>query len=585
MVRFLNHIRMRNKMLLMYFLCVFAPMIVTNAIFFDIITDNVRNQRLNDMDRAIEQIKNEFRSQLDDAVGLSSFFYTNYTTNEILDRDFANSEEYVEAYNDDLRRVLSSYNIVSLPLQKITIYADNPTLLHSGNIGYLSSGVRNEDWYKAVMNTKRSQPLFVRTVTPDGRFDCFSLIRRMDYFDDRMFKEKLLKIDFKTIDLNETFANLNMQGEIYLVNPKGEIEYTTNKNMDWRSSDKTAYTVHQSGQSVKFDKPYKGISYLEGWRIIGTVDEDEVVKEVRRSRDFILWSGFLMIMIPTAIILVVARSINVRVVQILKHMKKVKSQSFAVIEAADSRDEIGQLTLEFNQMIMQIQSLIDDVYLAEIQKKSLELQRRTAQLNALQSQINPHFLFNALETIRMRSKLKRENETATIIHHMAKIFRSSLIWNKDRISVKEELDFILCFLEIQRYRFEDKMTYRIDVEPDAYACELPKMIFVPFVENAVLHGVESLREDGRIGIRISLADNYLVFSVSDNGIGMTSEQVGKLYRYLEMDDIIGDRIGVQNVIYRAKLLYGDRFRFQVDSGLNSGTTVTLYIPTEIEQDI
>ncbi|MFD2877163.1 sensor histidine kinase [Paenibacillus rhizoplanae] len=123
----------------------------------------------------------------------------------------------------------------------------------------------------------------------------------------------------------------------------------------------------------------------------------------------------------------------------------MKTQQFQTIMHGESRDEIGQLTLEFNSMIMQIKALINDVYLTEIQKKSLELERRKAQLNALQSQINPHFLFNALETIRMRSLLKQENETAKIIQSMAMILRSSLTWNKEWVSVEEELGFILCF--------------------------------------------------------------------------------------------------------------------------------------------
>lgn len=171
----------------------------------------------------------------------------------------------------------------------------------------------------------------------------------------------------------------------------------------------------------------------------------------------------------------------------------MKTQQFQTIMHGESRDEIGQLTLEFNSMIMQIKALINDVYLTEIQKKSLELERK-AQLNALQSQINPHFLFNALETIRMRSLLKQENETAKIIQSMAMILRSSLTWNKEWVSVEEELGFILCFLDIQKYRFEDKLSYHIDVQPEAYACVVPKMVFLPFVENASIHGIEPLKK-------------------------------------------------------------------------------------------
>lgn len=576
--RLLNHIKMRNKMLLIYFLCVFIPIVLTNLLFYNAITENVRNQRIRDIDRTIEQISNDFREQVDNAVGLSSFFYADLSTNEILDRNFANAADYLEVYDSYLRRMLNNYTPLSFSLQNVTIYVDNDTLLHSGNIGYLSDELREEAWYRQALANDTSHPIFTRTVSENGRFQGFSLIRKMDYYSGRLNKEKVVKIDFKTIDIGEIFNNLNMQGAVYLLNPSGNIEYTTDSSIDWKTSDETAFSTIRSSDRIKFSSRYSGVSYLEGWSIVGTVDENEVIREVRKSRDFILISACLMMILPTLVIVIITRSFNVRIVKILKHMKKVRSQNFEVIPVTDFRDEIGQLSLGFNRMILQIKSLIDDVYIAEIQKKSLELERSKAQLNALQSQINPHFLFNALETIRMRSLLKDENETAAMIHSMAKIFRSSLTWNKDMITVREELEFIICFLDIQKYRFEDRIDYSLEVQPEAYACKLPKMLFLPFVENASIHGLEPLKQGGRIQITITMRDRNLIFTIRDNGTGMNERQIGKLYSYLETNEIMGERIGIQNVIYRAKLIYGAGFHFSVNSAPGQGTEIELRIP-------
>jgi len=580
MNRLLNNIRLRNKMLLVYFLCVFAPIILTNAIFFSIITGNVRDRRMEEIARAVEQIKNDFRLQVDEAVGLSSYLYADYNTNLILEKQFVHTEDYVEAYDTYLRPMLNGNALLSSSLQGVTIYADNPTLLNSGNIGILTDRVRQEGWYITGMRGTPSQPVFLRSEAADGRFQSFSLIRRMDYFSDRMFREKLVKIDFKTIDINELFSNLNMQGQMYLLNPDGEIEFTTNQNIDWRANDKTLYDNIMSNDTVEFVSVFRGVSYLDGWRVVGTVDEEEIIGEGWKSRYFVLWSAGAMMVIPTIIILYVTRTINLRIVKILKHMKKVKSQSFETILHGETRDEIGQLTTEFNSMVLQVKSLIDDVYIAEIQKKSLELERRKAQFNALQSQINPHFLFNALETIRMRSLLKEENETARIIHSMANIFRSSLTWNKDCVSVREELEFIHCFLDIQKYRFEDKLEYRLEVGPDAYDRMLPKMTFLPFVENACIHGIEPLKDGGSVAIGITVLKDELVFSIHDNGIGMEEGVVARLYGYMEHDEIIGDRIGIQNVLYRLRMIYGDRVRFTVQSEPERGTSIELAFPAE-----
>lgn len=576
----LNNIRLRNKMFLVYFLGVIAPIILTNAIFYNIITQNVREQRINDIDRAVEQIKNEFRLMVDQAVGLSSFFYADYKTNEVLNMDFTYTEDYVEAYDMYLRSILNNYSPFSSSLQNKTIYVDNPTLLNSGNIGILSDEVREEAWYKHWLKDASSQPLFVRIEDLDGRFTSFSLLRRMDYFADRMVKEKLIKIDFKTINMIEIFSNLNVQGDMYLLNPEDRIEYTTNPEIDWQDRTQIMYSSLKSDKVLEFEKGYGSIGYLRGWKIVGTINENEIIKEVLKSRHFVLWSACMMMIIPSVIILFITRSINVRIIEILKHMKKVKTQNFQMILHGETRDEIGQLTLEFNNMIVQIKTLINDVYVTALQKKSLELERRKAQLNALQSQINPHFLFNALETIRMRSLLKHEHETAKIIQSMAMILRSSLTWNKEWVTVEEELSFIMGFLEIQKYRFEDKLNYHIDVKPEAQACVIPKMVFLPFVENASIHGIEPLKKGGAIEIRIGVDEGFVVFSVRDNGVGMTGEQVTRLYDYLNREDIIGDRIGIQNVIYRVKMLYGDQIVFNVHSSPGEGTLIELKIPAE-----
>jgi len=283
---------------------------------------------------------------------------------------------------------------------------------------------------------------------------------------------------------------------------------------------------------------------------------------------------------PTLVIVWFARSLSVRLARLLKHMKKVKNQQYDTIDGAESRDELGQLTGEFNRMTLQVKSLIQDVYMADLQKKEHELQRRYAQLNALQSQINPHFLFNALETIRMRSLIKQETETAKIIQNMAKIFRNSLAWRKDTVTVREELEFIHCFLEIQKYRFGDKLDYEVQVDDAALDCPVPKMAFLPFVENASIHGIEPLKRGGRIELRIGRTADMLSFAIRDNGVGMDEDMVLRLRGYMDGEEEMGDRIGVQNVIYRLKLYYGDRFLLRFDSEPGRGTVVRIDIPLQ-----
>ncbi len=574
-----ENVRLRNKMLIVYVLSVFLPIVITNIVFYNVTIENVKEQRMRDISLAIEQIKQEFQAEIEDAVGISGVFTFDLLLNEILEADYESPLDYIEAYDSYLRRVLNSYTPVYHSVQAITVYVDNPTMLHSGGIGYISDDVRSKAWYRVVAGAKYSAPVFMRTDT-NGVMDTFSIVRRMDLVDEQHEREKILKIDLRTSSIQQIFSNLNLQGNLYLVNEQGEIEYTTHRAIDWMREQTRFDELSLPGGTLTLETAFDFSADLDGWRVIGTISEDEVLREVRKSRDFIVVLASVNMIIPTLILVVFARSLSERLAKILKHMKKVKNQQYDTIDQAESRDEIGQLTGEFNRMTLQVRSLIQDVYMADLQKKEHELQKRYAQLNALQSQINPHFLFNALETIRMRSLIKNETETAKIIQNMAKIFRNSLAWRKDTVTVREELEFIHCFLEIQKYRFGDKLEYEVRVDDAALDGPVPKMAFLPFVENASIHGVEPMKGGGRIELSIERSADMLLFALRDNGVGMDEEKVRRLHGYLEGEEEMGDRIGVQNVIYRLKLFYGDRFRLRFDSEPGRGTVVRIALPIE-----
>ncbi|MNQ94008.1 Sensor histidine kinase YpdA [compost metagenome] len=322
------------------------------------------------------------------------------------------------------------------------------------------------------------------------------------------------------------FSNQALQGNLYLLNAEGDIQYTTDTKLDWVRGKINFRSVAIPKDAIKLERDYS-TNYLRDWRIV-LVSDGHVLDAVRKSKQFVVYLALINLVLPTLVIVWISSSLHTRLVRILVHMKKVKNQHFDLINEPETKDEIGQLVREFNRMTVQIKSLIDDVYIADIQKKDLELKQRQSQLHALQSQINPHFLFNALETIRMRSLIKQENETAKIIKNMAKMFRRSLEWGGEWVTFRDELDLILCFLEIQKYRFGDKLSYRFEVDESVYSCKIPKMTLLPFIENASLHGIEPLQGHGTIELKATRTGDQVYFTIADTGIGMSKEKVDLL---------------------------------------------------------
>ncbi len=576
----LNNVRLRGKMLILYFLSVLLPIVMTNLIFYQVTTHNVKKQKIRDISLAMEQIRNDFLSQINVAIGISSVLYTDNLLNDALEKDYLNGSDYVDSYYTNISETLYKYSPVYKAIKGVTIYTDNPTIIGGGGVLPITGEVRQTEWFKTITASKDSTPLVIRTDIQklDGTEKTYSIFRKLDYFTYRSSRQKILRIDIDIGTIQKIFHNATLQGNLYLLDDSGRIEYATDKSIDWLSGHAFFDQIHMPADALKFEEKYTSVSYLHNWRVVGEFPESEILKEVRKSRNFVIYMAIPNILIPTLIILWITRSLNVRIIRILKHMKRVKNQHFETIRHEAYRDEIGQLTEEFNRMTLQIKKLIDDVYIAGIQRKDLELKRNQAQLHALQSQINPHFLFNALETIRMRSLIKQETETAKIIQNMARIFRKSLSWEKDWVTVSEEMNLIASFLEIQKYRFGDKLDYALHIDPDARDCMIPHMSVLPFVENASIHGIEQLKGKGIIELRIACRKQMLLCEIKDNGIGIPGEKLELLLRELMNEQSMGDHIGIRNVYYRLKMHYGDDFGFTMKSEFGAGTTISMLIP-------
>lgn len=577
----LNNVRMRNKLLMLYFLCVFIPILLTNVIFYQVTTHNVQRQKTVDISLNMDKLKDDFRGKVDNAIGISSVFYTDGILNAALEQNYAETIDYVWAYNAQLGTMINKYNSVYSEIKSVEMYTANPTIIDSGGLHPLTETIRNTDWYRKLQKaTSEGQqyPLVMRSGDNESIFSGLSVVRQMNNFSNANTYSKVLKIQMSPDAIELMFSNQALQGKLYLLDGAGDIQYATDPKLDWVRGKINFSSIAVPKNAIQIEREYT-TNYLKNWRIV-LVSDEHVLDAVTKSKQFVVYLALANFLIPTLIIFWISSSFHKRLVRILVHMKKVKNQHFDLINEPETKDEIGQLMREFNRMTVQIKSLIDDVYIADIQKKDMELKQRQSQLHALQSQINPHFLFNALETIRMRSLIKQENETAKIIKNMAKIFRRSLEWGGDWVTFRDELDLILCFLEIQKYRFGDKLSYRFEVEDSVYDSKIPKMTLLPFIENASLHGIEPLQGHGLIELKATRVGDELHFTISDSGIGMPQEKVALLNAYMMNGEDVSEHVGMKNAFLRLKLYYGSAMAVQIISEGGTGTIVKIVIPVK-----
>jgi two-component system, sensor histidine kinase YesM len=564
----------------MYFFAVFIPIVLTNVIFYIVTIENVKKQQMHDSTLALQQINNEFKRIIDEAVGISSSYYTNLNLNLFLETDYMSDIQYIEKHYSFLRNH-NQTNPLNPSINRIRFYTDNQTVIYSGGVYPIDSLVQSIHFEEDLTKSNGSQILID---TPSNEnLETFSIIRNLDYF--YKDKQKFVKVEINSSAIRDIFNNVTFKGDVYLLNERGDIEYTTNNFLKQMDKSINFNQINKENNQVTIRTKLNSGSYLNDWTIVGTISEETMLTTVNKSKLFIFFLACINFLAPTIIIVIISRSFLTRLQRILRHVKRMENQNFELIDDQEFEDEIGQLTSEFNRMTKKIKDLINDVLLVNIQNKDLEIKRNRAQLSALQSQINPHFLFNALETIRMRSLMKEEKETAKIIHNMAKIFRNSLTWGRDFVPIRDEVNLIISFLEIQRYRFGDKLDYEIHLDESTEECKIPNMAILPFIENASIHGIEPLKEDGKIILSISLKDNLLTCVIKDNGVGMTEGKREQLVASLKNEEDIRENVGIKNVYYRLNLYYQDQFYFNIDSHLDYGTTITIQLPFQKDSQI
>lgn len=257
-------------------------------------------------------------------------------------------------------------------------------------------------------------------------------------------------------------------------------------------------------------------------------------------------------------------------------MKRFEKGDFEQKVAVTTGGEVGEVAAGFNQMVDAIKKLIDTNYVMTLQEKESELR-------ALQAQINPHFLYNTLDALYWRATNEGNDEIAEDILSLSQLFRHVLGQGNAQTDIGNEKELLEEYLHIQKMRFSDHLDYEIHMEEAILSHMIPKLILQPFVENAVVHGFE--RDGGDCLIRVDgkREGEWIVFTVEDNGVGMSEEQLQDIWEVPDAKRYAGQRIGryaIRNVKERLELLYGDGFTLTIESTVGHGTCVMIRIPWE-----
>lgn len=329
--------------------------------------------------------------------------------------------------------------------------------------------------------------------------------------------------------------------------------------------------------------------------VLDEVVQNYVLYEVNRTdgqyqvmrESFLRWQIFSIILIFGAVgfAVIAAWSLSKSIYTPIKKLHDVTTtitkNDLQALMTSDNVDEITELGMSFNIMIGKIKELLDS-------KIKEQENLKKAELRALQAQINPHFLYNTLDTIIWLAESKKTDQVVKIVTALSSFFRISLSKGKDWITIGEEVERIKSYLTIQKMRYHDILDFKIEVDKDASENTILKLILQPLVENALYHGIKNKRKGGTINVRARRkSEDEILLEVEDDGIGFTPQKLAQLRNELnnDSDDIkMESGYGIGNVNNRIRLYYGKQYGLSIESQYNTGTCVTLVIPAKIESD-
>lgn len=391
----------------------------------------------------------------------------------------------------------------------------------------------------------------------------------------------LIDLNFNAIADITTNTVFGQSGYIYFVTNDGEIVYHPYMNeIEAGTFEEDLKTVNDNvwGTVISEFHGRERISVIQSvaqtrWRIVGIGYVDELLTGLGLFAAMIVITAIVLMILAIPVANIIAKKIAWPLKRLEQEMKKVEKGVFSVNEPYGGAAEIQSLSASFQIMVSRIKNLMEEIQSNEAAKRKMELA-------ALQAKINPHFLYNTLDSVIWLAESGDNEGVVKMVSALAKLFRVSIAKGKDTITLKEELQHVRSYMDIQAMRYKDKFSYSIELPEEIGNAPTIKLIIQPIVENSIYHGIKPMIDEGEINITVMQEGHDILITVKDNGVGMKAETVASLLdRNAEHHhDKEGNGIGIINIDERLKLTYGPEYGVLISSEPDVGTTVIVRIP-------
>jgi Predicted signal transduction protein with a C-terminal ATPase domain len=397
-------------------------------------------------------------------------------------------------------------------------------------------------------------------------------------------------------DIFKQYRN-ELKGDVIFLDGDGNAYFNLKETMTGKKPDfpEEAYTViektgdgsvHQEKVLIGKDHYYLYIlkSALTGCKIIYLISEKDLFLGAGSIKSDILLIVVISLLLASAVLIAVSKIFTNRIRKMARIMESIGKGELDTRVDESSGDELGQLASCINNMCERLKNFIEKSYINELKDREHEIREKRAELRALQMQINPHFLFNTLEAIKINALIGEKADTAEMIRILAGIFRWNVKNDESMVTLEEELIYAMSYLELQQIRLKDRLQIIYEIDDEVKPVRVIKLILQPVIENAIAYGIEGTTGKGTITLSVARENDLVIIHVKDSGPGMDSDKLEGIRNgiYGSMGNESSYKIGLRNVNERIRMYFGEHYGLEIYSMAGKGTDVKLTLPWRVE---
>ncbi|MFF2909021.1 sensor histidine kinase [Paenibacillus sp. NPDC057934] len=567
----------RSKLFLVFVLVTIVPMMLLAYISFELTKSKLTDQIYINMMNSTAQITKNLENKLDSYEHISASIYLDNRLASYLTSEYQDDPSYLDVYKYIANRidtVMAAYP----DFDSVFIYSNNASLPKDNYyIKPVTPEVEKTELFKQLQHTYGN---IVHLSTPQTQDSpaMFTLARQLNN------NRNQYPYGILVFSISESVIYSLMEKEaggggkdIFIINNDGVILSSADKQLLNTSLPQLLDHKFDEASSGRFDTTYNGVKAFavyntlkNGWKTVSIFPYDSIIKDARSLSQIIIKISLAFIGVALLLIYITASLFSKRIRMLIRMIRRIERGDFNTSKDEQlGNDEIGQLHFAFRQMTNRLKSLITEVYQKELLGKE-------AELDLLQAQINPHFLYNTLGSISSLAIKHQDQRIQDMVLNLAKFYRISLNKGKSILTINEEIRLTQSYNAIQLIRFKGQLNITYTIDEAILPYSTVKLTLQPFIENAVIHAVWNQESPLNIHIKGIIEDNDIILSVIDDGMGMKPEKLQTL-----LEDKPGRGYGISNVDRRIKLKFGERYGVKVYSRLGIGTTVQIRLPQKV----